>query len=320
MGTVIINQQRLRYFYAVFTHRKISRASESLNTHSSVLTRQIKILEEEIGYKLFERRPRGVEPTYVAELLFEYYRRNYDAQVEFEAGLQELNQMRRGSIHIATPSAYVCPLMDVLNEFHLKFPDVNLNIEENFDPNKIIEKILDDTLHIGIIHLCPENPDIKCWASVPLPLHMLVNKKQALAEKQMVTLEEAMSLPLSLPKAGVLREMVQNVCYKEKVTLPPCVFESDSTDARKKFACAGLGAVFMSAFSAREEIKKGELVALEVNHAVFRSAKLSLVVRRGKLLVPATLQLLRLLENKLSIFKHESEANDSSRIRLGDSK
>ncbi|BBO59299.1 LysR family transcriptional regulator [Mycoavidus sp. B2-EB] len=310
-----INQRRLRYFYSVYTHGKIRTASDYLNTDCSVITRQICLLEEEIGFKLFERRPRGVAPTEVAKLLLEYYRKNCEAQAEFEAGLQALSEMRRGRIHIATASTFVAPLMGVFNQFHRQFPDVNLNIEEIFEPHKIIHQILEDILHIGIIHLCPERPDLQLYASVPLPLYMLVSKEHPLAHKQKVTLKEAMSSSLSLPASGVLRELVQSACHTEKIALPPCIFESDSTAARKKFACDSLGTVFMSVFSAREEIKKGELIALEIVHPVFQSAKLALVVRRGRPLLPATHQLLKLLHGGLSIFTQESTANDSSLIR-----
>lgn len=66
-----INQQRLRYFYAVCICGKIREAADNLNTDQSVIGRQIRILEEEIGSQLFERLPRGVKPTKAAELLLE---------------------------------------------------------------------------------------------------------------------------------------------------------------------------------------------------------------------------------------------------------
>ncbi len=316
----MINQKRLRYFYEVYAHGKIRKAADHLNTDSSVVTRQIKLLEEEVGHPLFERRPRGVAPTNVAEILLEYYRRTSEAETALKASLQELNEMRRGSIHIATNSAFVSPLMGIFHQFHQQCPSINLNIEEIFDPNKIIDHILEDTLHIGIIHLCSEKPDVQCYASVPLPLCMVVGKEHPFAHKQKVTFQEAMSYPLSLPASGLSREIVQSICHTEKIALPPCVFESDSTAARKKFACYGLGAVFMSVFAAREEIKKGELVALEVDHPIFQSTKLALAVKRGKPLLPATHLLLRLLHQGLSIFTNELEVNDNSLIRTGVSK
>src|ERR1700753_1295479 len=58
--------RHLRYFKAVFEARSISRAAELLLISQPALTRQIRLLEHELGTPLFDRVAVGVRPTAAA--------------------------------------------------------------------------------------------------------------------------------------------------------------------------------------------------------------------------------------------------------------
>src|ERR1700748_1825645 len=67
--------RHLRYFVAVGEEQHYGRASRRLRVAQPALSRQIQDLEEEIGFQLFERLPRGVKLSAAGRLFLEDVRR-----------------------------------------------------------------------------------------------------------------------------------------------------------------------------------------------------------------------------------------------------
>src|SRR5258708_21807283 len=67
--------RHLRYFVAVGEEQHYGRAARSLRVAQPALSRQIQDLEREIGFKLFERLPRGVKLSAAGKLFLQDVRR-----------------------------------------------------------------------------------------------------------------------------------------------------------------------------------------------------------------------------------------------------
>ncbi|BBE09303.1 Putative transcriptional activator, LysR family [Mycoavidus cysteinexigens] len=302
-----INQRRIGYFYAVYSAGSISAAANSLNTAPSVVTRQIQILENELGTLLFERRHRlGMKPTEAANIVLEYYRETRANQDKLEANLYELRAMKRGNITIASPNVYIAALMDeVLNDFYRAYPDINVIVEEINCP-QVVAQIREDKAHIGLTRSpLIDEPMINCLARASLPVNLLVGKGHPLAHvRHKITVAEMARYPLALsPLTFSLRDLVQEVEREERIQITP-TFTSSASSALKRFAVLS-GGTLLSAFAACQEIDSGQLIALDIDHPIFMSAQTHLIVRRGRLLSPSINQLLRLITKQLSFFNQD---------------
>ena len=63
-----------RYIEAVMRAGSIRSAADMLNITASALNRRIQRFEDEFGYEIFERLPRGVRLNPAGELLMQHYR------------------------------------------------------------------------------------------------------------------------------------------------------------------------------------------------------------------------------------------------------
>src|SRR5256885_4904307 len=69
MAGAAVHLRYLRYFVAVGETRNLSRAAAQLHMAQPALSRQIRVLERELGVDLLERHPKGVTPTPAGEAL-----------------------------------------------------------------------------------------------------------------------------------------------------------------------------------------------------------------------------------------------------------
>lgn len=71
--------RQLEYFVTVAEERNVGRAAKRLRVAQPPLSRQIKLLEEELGVLLFERNPRGMTLSEKGEVFLAHARTVLDA-------------------------------------------------------------------------------------------------------------------------------------------------------------------------------------------------------------------------------------------------
>lgn len=113
-----------RIFVAVAEEENITKASDKLNISQPAITKQIKNLENQLSVKLFERKSKGVDLTQYGKDLYEKLRNP----------IEELNKIdgqigKERCINIGTHNHMgSCIFGDVINDYYLKYPNVNLNL------------------------------------------------------------------------------------------------------------------------------------------------------------------------------------------------
>lgn len=197
----------LRYFLAVVREESITKASEVLHITQPTLSRQLSQMEEEIGVRLFERGTRKIKLTNEGILL----RRRAEEIIQLvdttERELVEQDEQVEGKISIGCGEiASVQMLPELIRTFREKYTRVSFDIF-TATADLVKEQMDKGLIDIGLL-LEPVNMEKYDFIRLDMKENwvVLMRPDDPLAEKENVTAEDLLPLPLILPR----RMNVQN--------------------------------------------------------------------------------------------------------------
>src|SRR5262245_34073531 len=94
---------QLRYFVAVAREKSLSRAAGHLHISQPALTRQVKLLEDELGGALLQRHPRGVDVTDLGQILLERAERQLRDFEQLRSDVADASVAPTGRLRVGCP-------------------------------------------------------------------------------------------------------------------------------------------------------------------------------------------------------------------------
>jgi len=148
-----IELRHIRYFLAVAQELHFRKAAEKLFISQPGLSRQIKMLEEELGVILFERHNRKVVLTKVGAYLKEEFTLQLKSLSQTLDTAKLLQDGKKGALKIGyVGSAMQNVIPNLLLKFEKNNPNILFNLKE-IDNNKQIDDLLSFSLDIGFVRL-----------------------------------------------------------------------------------------------------------------------------------------------------------------------
>jgi DNA-binding transcriptional LysR family regulator len=184
--------RHLRYFVGVGEEQHFGRAAERLRVAQPALSRQIKDLEGELGFALFDRLPRGVRLNEAGKLFLTDARRILKDIDEAKLRAERIAHGKAGTLRvgIATAVAWHGVVVDSFREFRRRQADAALELHHLLTVHQV-EAILSGRLDVGFAaSLTPWDKNLAHWEFAQDRMVLAVPRGHALTKRKTVRLRD----------------------------------------------------------------------------------------------------------------------------------
>jgi len=277
--------QQLRYIWEVAHHDlNVSATAQSLYTSQPGISKQIRLLEDELGVEIFSRSGKHLTRiTPAGQTIIEKAGEILRKAESIKQVAQEFSNEKKGSLSIATThtqARYALP--GVINNFIAKYPEVSLHMHQG-TPIQISEMAAEGAVDFAI---ATEGLDLFSDL-IMMPCYrwnrsIVVKKDHPLTQKKQISLEDVAEYPIVTYVFGFTGRSKLDEAFIHKGLAPKVVFTATDADVIKTYVRLGLG-IGIIADMAHDELIDDDLIAINASH-LFESSTTMIGCRRGTFL------------------------------------
>lgn len=139
-----------RMFVAVMETGSFTGAAERLGSSSGQASKLVSRLETELGVRLLNRTTRSISPTEAGKAYFERLRPLLDEYDYLDELVRDVSQTPRGRLRLTAPLSFgVIELAPALNDFALRYPEIELDVSFSDRVTSLVDEGFDMAVRIG---------------------------------------------------------------------------------------------------------------------------------------------------------------------------
>lgn len=231
-----------KIFLTLYELKSISKTANSLYVSQPAISYSLKELEHKLGYSLFYRNSKGIEPTMEARELYTYISTAFNIIKSGEDHIKNLNSMNIGDIKIGVPSHIaVFYLSSFISKFRKLYPGIKFEIISKSTSDLV------EMLEMRKIDLVIDTLPINTTNKVAKKMHLsrLVNcfayNRESMPDCHIKSVNDLKNYPLILPSAtSSIRLQLDEYMESKKISLNP-IIESWTTELMVELVRRGVG-------------------------------------------------------------------------------
>jgi len=249
-------------FLMICKLQSFTQAATALDYAQSTITTQIKLLENELEVKLFDRMGKTITLTPEGKKLLPYAKQMLKLASEIKSAISN-DSDPSGVLTIgAAESLCVLRLPEILKEYRRLYPKVEISLKfgnctdfRHFLRDNIIDVAFSLGTRIDAADFITEITFDEPMLLLTAPGHPLLNK-------EVVVPKDIENEPLILTELGCsYRAVFENILRSYNIK-PNLVLETGSVQAIKQFTMSGLGLTLLPSVAVEEEVSLGKMIPL----------------------------------------------------------
>ncbi|GER67173.1 HTH-type transcriptional regulator GltC [Weizmannia acidilactici] len=261
--------RQLIYFIEVAKREHVTRAAEDLHVAQSAISRQISLLEAELGVTLFLREGRNVKLTPIGKVFLEHAEKVVNEINKAKQRMNEFLDPDTGHVRLGFSTGLsVQPFSALLAQFRKMHPNLQYQFVQG-TPNYLTRLIENGELDLAISSPVPDNhPAVAGEILYMEKLMLLFRRDHWLSGQELIRLSQLKSEHFITFRSGFLiREMLVSACQQAGFE-PAIAFEGEDMETIKGLVASGTGVAILPEPALLFNLSK-EIVTAEISDTQF---------------------------------------------------
>jgi len=248
----------LKYFFYVVNANGFTRAAETLHVQQPVISRAIKLLEQQLGFKLIERQKKQIILTNEGKEVFHFAQKIFLSANQIIHYAKDRQEQVSGDICFATSDSLAPDAMGIVLKNIIKaYPRIR-PIHHAGPANLLLDQIQSGSVEFGLFFNVPSLPaDLDKTKLTNVPFEFVVSKD--LARNKSILESFIASKEQSDPESSKLPLFEKYKLHHKSAKITAI---SSSSMARKSLVLNGVGVTILPRFLIYAELKNGALKSL----------------------------------------------------------
>ena len=238
----------LSYFVAVAEELHFGRAAQRLGISQPPLSQQIKMLEIDVGARLFDRNKHTVTLTDAGRAILREAYQLLEHADRLRAIARQVNAGVDSRLNIGCSSSALFEVLPpILKHLHAEHPEIGVSVED-YETAAARSALLAEKLDVAFIRIDQVEPPLEARRYLRDHYIAAIPSHHALARRKIISLQSLVNEPLVVYQRRMeprTQDRIVTACRKEGFS-PNFVFQSPSMQSQLAMVACGLGIAIVS--------------------------------------------------------------------------